>query len=247
MFARRPLNHETMTIYSTTTYPIKNIKAILFDMDGTLVDSEKLTERALLALLTERGISTVGLDLVQFHGVTWKRIATRLRQLVPDLAVDDTQLAADIEARFQVLFENEPPTLIPGAREAFVAAARVFPETTTIVTGSEARAVEVLLDRARLRDCCVGYTSSDQYQQSKPDPESYLMAARRLGVAAEHCLVFEDSLPGLLAAQAAGMLRIAITCGSPDRVRQAQDLAHLGIDDYTALPADFFDSVSRTD
>jgi len=225
---------------------MNNIKAILFDLDGTLVDSERLTELALIALLTEQVIAAQDLDLAQFHGVTWDRIAACLRQLFPCLATDCEQLAGDIEARFQMLFVTEPPEMIPGAREAFVAAACTFPQTTTIVTGSEARAVEVLLDRADLRDFCVGYTSCDQYQLSKPDPQSYLMAARRLDVAPENCLVFEDSQPGLLAAQAAGMWRIAITCGNAERVQQAGILAHGSIDDYTALPADFFERIARS-
>jgi HAD superfamily hydrolase (TIGR01509 family) len=224
---------------------MQNIKAVLFDMDGTLVDSESLSGQALLALLQDNGIATQGLDLVQFHGVTWNRIATRLLQLFQSLASDSAELASDIEARFQVLFQTQPPELIPGAREAFVAAAGTFPRATTIVTGSESRAVEVLLDRADLRQFCVGYTSCDQYQRSKPHPESYLLAARRLGIPPESCLVFEDSKPGLQAARAAGMRCIAITCGVAERRQQAVLLADDSIDDFTTLPADFFDGISR--
>ena len=124
------------------SYSIKNIKAVLFDMDGTLVDSELLTEQALLALLPERGIDVEGLDLVQFHGVAWNGVADRLLELFPTLATDSLSLAADIEVRFHVVFESRPPDLIPGAVVAFAAAAHVFPGAATIVTGSEARSVE---------------------------------------------------------------------------------------------------------
>ena len=226
------------------SYPFNNIKAVLFDMDGTLVDSELLTEQALLALLPERGIDVEGLDLVQFHGVAWNGVVDRLLELFPTLATDSLSLAADIEARFHVVFESRPPDLIPGAVVAFAAAARVFPDAATIVTGSEARSVELLLERAGLRQICTGYTSCDQYSRSKPDPESYLLAARRLDVPPASCLVFEDSLPGLQAASTAGMWRIAITRGVPARVRQAAELAHAGIDDFTALPEAFFDSIA---
>lgn len=226
------------------TYMPNNIKAVLFDMDGTLVDSESLTERAMLALLAERDLDTTNLDLVQFHGVTWRRIANRLLELYPDVAPDTDHLANEIEARFQLLFEQHPPDLIPGAEDAFRDAASIFPTTTTIVTGSESRAVEVLLDRTGLRDVCVGYTSCDQYRLSKPDPQSYLMAAERLRVAPGSCLVFEDSLPGMQAARAAGMSCIAITCGVAARVLQAQTHADDGIDDYLSLPPGFFEHIA---
>lgn len=222
------------------TYTAKNIKAILFDMDGTLVDSESLTGFALLALLADRSLPSGDLDLVQFHGITWMSIAQRLGTLFPDLADQERHLASEIEDRFQLLFESTPPELIPGARQAFAAAAASFPQNTTIVTSSEARAVEVLLDHADLRALCTGYTSCDQYKKSKPDPQSYLMAAARLGVNPTTCLVFEDSHPGLLAARAAGMHCLAITRRVAVRIQLAEELADGSIDDYHNLPEGFF-------
>ena len=227
------------------TYVPNNIRGVLFDMDGTLVDSERQSEQAMLALLTERGRSTDGLDLVQFHGVAWKQIAARLLALYPGVGAGVVQLAGDIEAGFQHLFVTTPPDIIPGALEAFAAAAAAFPGATTIVTGSEARAVENLLDRTDLHELCTGYTSCDQYQKSKPDPQSYLVAADRLGVAPESCLVFEDSRAGLMAARAAGMCCIAITRGVPERVRQAAELADDAIDDFRDLPDGFFASAAQ--
>ncbi len=224
------------------TYGSRNIKAILFDMDGTLVDSERLTEQALLALLAARGIPAEGLDLVQFHGVTWDSIAGKLRQLFPSLE-SEGHLAGEIETRFQALFQDHPPDMIPGARDAFIAASHAFPGATSIVTSSEARAVELLLDRTDLRSLCTGYTSCDQYTRSKPAPESYLLAASRLGLSPSSCLVFEDSLPGLEAARAAGMACIAITRGIEQRVRQGELLADDVIDDFTDLPQGYFASL----
>lgn len=211
---------------------------MLFDMDGTLVDSEVLTERAIAQLLPEWGIAPGDVDWVQFHGVTWERIAVRLVELFPTLR--DRDLAAAIADRFQQLFENEPPALIPGAAAAFRAAAARFPSAVTIVTGSEARAVERLLDRTKLRPLCSGYTSCEMYPRSKPDPVCYRMAAERLGVAPANCLVFEDSLPGLEAAAAAGMWRIAITAGHALREAQAAAVTHGAIADFTGLPQGFF-------
>jgi HAD superfamily hydrolase (TIGR01509 family) len=224
---------------------ISNIQAVLFDLDGTLVNSESLSERALAELLPTWGVDTTGLDFVQFHGVTWKRIEARLIELFPHLR--DRDVADTVADRFQELFKTAPPTLIEGAREAVVAASQQFPGAVTIVTGSDRRAVEHFLDRTSLHEHCSGYTSSEMYGSSKPDPECYLMAAERLRVSPDRCLVFEDSEPGLRAASSAGMPRVAITDGHPARQALAAQLADMAIADYRELPDGFFSSVAQRD
>ena len=131
----------------TQSLPIEGVEAVIFDMDGTLVDSEALTDRALVELLDELGECAEDLDCRQFHGITWKSIDAELKELFPRLAAQD--LASAIEARFYHLFATEPPQLIGGASAAFTESSRHFP--TAIATGSTSDAVEHLLDRARLR------------------------------------------------------------------------------------------------
>ena len=219
------------------TYKIKGIEAVIFDMDGTLIDSEALTDRAVVALLDELGETGEGLDCRQFHGITWKRIDAALKELFPRLATRD--LASAIEERFYHLFATEPPQLIGGASAAFAESSRYYP--TAIATGSTSDAVEHLLDRARLRSCCTTYTSCEMYEHSKPDPECFLLTAEKLGVKGERCLVFEDSVVGLQAAKAAGMWAVAITSAGgtppPDAITS---LADLTVEDYTRLPIGFF-------
>lgn len=219
---------------------MSHIQAVLFDMDGTLVDSEALTEIAVADLLTERGMDISDLDLVQFHGVTWQRVSMAIRQLFPEIGLSPEEIADQIEDRFQVLFNTQPPPMIPGAHDAFVAAHAACPGRATIVTGSEPRAVELLLDRENLHDVCTGFTAYGHYQRSKPDPQCYRMAADRLDVDPADCFVFEDSRPGMEAARAAGMRCYAITRGDETRMRQAQDLADGQIADFTELPEGFF-------
>ncbi len=216
------------------------VAGVIFDMDGTLTDSESLTDTAILDMLDELGQSSDGLDCRRFHGISWKRIDAELKGRFPALA--DRDLAADIERRFYHLLVTEPPELIPGARDAFVSCAGLVP--TGIATGSTSEAVEHLLDRAKLRAACAAYTSADMYENSKPDPECFLMTAEKLSVDPQQCLVFEDSHVGLLAAKAAGMRAVAITSAGAEPLPQVAKTADFCVADYTELPADFFERLA---
>ena len=221
--------------------PIRGVEAVIFDMDGTLVDSEAFTDRSIVALLDGLGESGKDLDCRRFHGITWKRIDTELKELFPRLRGQD--LASGIEERFYRLLTTESPQFIGGAKAAFSESSRYFP--TAIATGSTSDAVEHLLDRARLRRCCTTYTSCEMYRHSKPDPECFLLTAEKLGVNSERCLVFEDSAVGLQAAKAAGMWAVAITSAGGDPVPEAiTAISDHTVVDYTQLPIDFFRRIS---
>lgn len=217
--------------------PLENINAILFDLDGTLIDSETITERAVGELLAQHNIYATDLDLLQFHGISWQRLELILKERFPMLT--EVEVLHYLEKRFYEISKTEPPTLLPGARESFLAANAQMP--TAIVTGSGAADVEAFLDRADLRQACSFYLSYEMYSPSKPDPNCYLMAAERLNLPPEQCLVFEDSHPGLSAAHTAGMYTIAITYSSPP---PTPGLADLIIEDYTHLPNDFFHTIT---
>ncbi|MEE2658908.1 MAG: HAD family phosphatase [Candidatus Latescibacterota bacterium] len=220
------------------SHGLNNIQAVIFDMDGTLIDSEIVSGRAVLTVLTRLGLDTAGLDLVRFHGTTWQQIELQLKQTYPQLA--EVDLKRQIADEFLILFESEPPAFLPGARLAVLAAAERFPGRVAICTGSDAEAVENLLQREDLRAAIATYVSAEMYSPSKPDPSCYLLTSERLGVDPKNILVFEDSRPGMMAAHAAGMQLIAITAGDGSRREWARELARPGIDDYTNLPPKFF-------
>lgn len=214
------------------------ISAVLFDLDGTLIDSESLTDRAVLDLLQTHSIAGDDLDLSQFHGVSWQGIDLMLRALFPKLG-QAGNLAQALAAHCAQLAQCQPPPFIPDAQRAFLAASALFP--TAIVTGSDAAAVENFLQRSGLQTACSFYVSNEQYAYSKPDPACYRLAADKLGIAPAACLVFEDSVPGLQAARAAGMQAIAVTHSTSS---PPAGLAAGSIVDYTALAGDFFAHIS---
>jgi HAD superfamily hydrolase (TIGR01509 family) len=217
---------------------IAGIKAVLFDLDGTLMDSEPLTDLAITDLLREHQIDTSQIDFKPFHGITWQSVANGLGALFPELAAVD--IAAAIQERCIQLAQQTRPTLVPGARAAFLRASACLP--VAIVTGSDAETVAFFLARSQLQSACSFALSCEMYARSKPDPQSYLLAAKRLELPPTSCLVFEDSLPGLQAARAAGMLAIAIGHCAP---APPAGFAHHIIADYTLLPDDFFKQISR--
>ncbi len=223
-------------------YTPNNIQAVLFDMDGTLWDTEQVTEQAIAQLLESWQIDLDEVDLLSFHGIKWSRIGRLIEEQFP--ALKSRNPAAAIEARFEQIQQHAPAPLIRGAAVAFRAAAESFPDSTAIVTGSDGHAVEAFLDLADLRPQCTTYISADMYQHSKPDPESYLMAAARLDVEPARCLVFEDSAAGMQAARAAEMPCIAITAGHAARENVGRQLAGDIVTDYTDLPDGFFRSIS---
>jgi len=217
---------------------LPSFEAVIFDLDGTLIDSEDRTDRAVGALLRARGLDPAGLpELARLHGTTWAHIGARLGEAFPTLA--DSALTAELQALFHAGLLADPPGLIPGAEGALAAAVAAFP--TAIVTSSNRESLELALERLGVGASRLVTISADDVERSKPAPDGFLKAAHRLGVPAGRCLVFEDSRPGLLAARAAGMTAIAIArdrCG--DERRALVDLAALVISDFTRLPPDFF-------
>ncbi len=217
---------------------ISGIKAVFFDLDGTLMDSEPLTDLAITELLQEHQLDDPQIDFTQFHGITWQSVANGLGALFPELAGVD--IAASIQQRCIRLAQQTPPALVPGARAAFLRASACLP--VAIVTGSDAETVAFFLQRTQLQSACSFSLSCEMYTRSKPDPQPYLLAAQKLELPPDTCLIFEDSLPGLQAARAAGMPAIAIGhCAPPPPAGLAQHI----IADYTLLPDDFFAQISR--
>ena len=210
---------------------VDRVQAVLFDMDGTLLDSEHLAARAIDMLLTEHRVQIV-LEKAWFHGLTWRRIAEVLRTQTE--ALNDVAVESVLQARFHTALVETTPGEIPGARAAVIAASRRG--GTAVVSSSDRVSVRHVVTRLGLEACVDHLVTAEDCQRSKPDPQCFQVAAERLGVDCADCLVFEDSVAGLTAARAAGMVTIAIGA-------DPAGIAHHAVSDFSALPPGFFDAV----
>ena len=206
----------------------RRIAAVLFDLDGTLICSEDRTDAAVLRLLADQGIETPsGFDLSDFHGVTWAAIERALLERWPQLHGVD--VAGSLQQRFHQTFVSDPPMPIPGALEALAAASSLLP--VAVVTSSNRETLALVCEQLQFTGLVAATVCAEDCRESKPSPEPFALAAERLHVAPEHCLIFEDSVAGVRAGTAAGAAVIAV----------GPESGHTPwIADFEALPADFF-------
>jgi HAD superfamily hydrolase (TIGR01509 family) len=181
---------------------LTHVRAVLLDMDGTLVESDAAVERAWRAWAREYGLAEEE-SLALAHG---RPAESTARRLLPGLDDDAVLLAAQRQLDLQY-DDLSDVSGTPGAHELLgVLADRQLP--WAVVTSADVRLARARLGAAGI-DPPVLVTVED-VAAGKPDPEGYLLAARRLGVPPEACLVVEDSKPGIDAGRAAGMTVAAL-------------------------------------
>jgi sugar-phosphatase len=178
-------------------------RAILFDMDGTLVDSTSVVERQWKLFAEEHGLDYDHIMKIS-HG---RRNAETIREVAPHLAT------AEIFAQFDEteLHDKEGVVAVRGSANLLGKLAAyewaVVTSASRILARSRLQAVHLPVPNVLI--------GADDVRDGKPHPEGYLAAARRLGVERSSCVVFEDTVPGLEAARAAGMRAVGITTTFP--------------------------------
>ena len=219
---------------------MRPVRAVLFDLDGTLADSEEQTDFAITVVMARHGVPGFALPHTETRGRTWEHVAdTILAQT--GLELPRPALVAELLACWNEATVNVKP--VNGAPEAVRAAARRL--KLGVVSSSPRSVIDTFLDKLGIGDCIEprARIGGDSITRSKPDPEGFLQGARALGVEPADTLVFEDSQAGLLAARAAGMRSVFISCCAVD-IPGNTALATATTVDYRALPLQFWDELA---
>jgi HAD superfamily hydrolase (TIGR01509 family) len=191
-------------------------RAVIFDMDGTLTDSEPAFHAAVNDILARYGKHVPIEEYGRFIGMETPPMWTQMIELQ---ALPAT-LNEILEAYEPVLMARlcQPRPALPGARDLIVAL-RERDVPIALCTASYKRWVEVILPAAGLDGLFDVLSTCDMVTKTKPQPEPYLLAAEKLGVPPAECVVIEDSTNGLTSALSAGMhvvqLRATRTAAAP--------------------------------
>lgn len=188
----------------------------IFDMDGTLVDNMRFHTLAWQKMLAENAIENDGHDfLVETAGKTNREI---IPMFFPDLPEDELiRLGNRKEELYRESFLPERKA-IDGVIE-FLEESQNLGIKMAVATAAPVVNMEFILDGLDLRKYFNAITTAADIKNGKPDPEGFLISARKLGVAPANCFVFEDALNGFEAADRAGMRSIGIaTVNSIDKM-----------------------------
>lgn len=201
---------------------MKELHAVIFDMDGVIVDSEPRHERAYLDVVRDIGYGeSHGLRFADYIGRSDQELwLDFLAKHKPPHSLDD--LLAMKRRRIVEILRSEQPLFdgLPALVEKLAARCKL-----ALASGSERPVVEEVLALGGLRQYFSAVVSGSDIQRGKPEPDIFLRSAELLGVRPELCWVIEDSKPGVAAALAAGMRVIAITNTHPaDELRHATDV-----------------------
>jgi mannitol-1-/sugar-/sorbitol-6-phosphatase len=218
----------------------RRVCALLFDLDGTLVDTEAHTDEAIDVVMARHGIKGFALPPTETRGRTWAHVAEVIRART-QIKLPTAELSAELLAQWNAATADAKS--IPGAPEALrAAAARKL--KLAVVSSSPRTVIERFLQKLGVAELVEqrARIGGDDVRKGKPDPEGYLMAARVLGVEPDAALVFEDSRAGLVAARAAGMRSMFITCCATN-IAENTPLATASFTHYKTLPPSFWDEL----
>lgn len=208
-------------------------RAVLWDLDGTLVDSEEYHWLAWQEILGREGVPVTR---EQFLSTFGQRNATFLGEWLGSGATPAriARIGDAKEARYRELIVAGGVKPLPGA-ERWVARLRQSGWLQAIASSAPRRNVEVMLGALGFDSFFDAIVASEDVAHGKPDPEVFLLASARLAVPPESCVVVEDAEPGIEAARRAGMACIYVRAG---KAPAAADLAAATLEE---LPPDAFE------
>lgn len=212
--------------------------ALLFDLDGTIVDTESACMQALTQVGAQLGVTLDEDHYASFVGRAWDAVFNELAAEAKLDRAGRMGLGRRVFEVYEGLLEAHLPT-VPGAVE-LVRAAHAMPREQVriaLITGSTPRQAHSYLSRLGILELFEVVLGDGQYAQSKPHPSGYALAMSKLGVAPHQCMVFEDSAAGIASGRGAGAAVVAI--GHANHFGQDQSHAHHRVQDLSTVDVDW--------
>lgn len=213
------------------------IKAFIFDLDGTLMDSETVWVEALERVMNDRNRHISHEDAMSIvYGKSWSSVYSDVSKRFPGTYPNMDEMEVLMREKFLNLIKTKD-VLIHSSIELLIKLSQGY--RVCIVSGGTKKDVTDSIKMMGIEPYLKFYLTNEDYPVGKPAPACYLAAAERLRLAPEHCLVFEDSTAGIQAAKQAGMYCVALKInGAPeqdtsDADETLEDLANFNLEKWT--------------
>jgi HAD superfamily hydrolase (TIGR01509 family) len=210
------------------------IQAVIFDLDGVLLDSETAWVEVKKQFIEESGghwKESARLDMLGMSSTEW----SRYMHDELGVSVAPERISLEVADRLVGRYRQRLP-LLPGAVEVVRSLAREWP--LGLASSSNRNVIDLVVEEAGLADAFAVTVSSEEVDRGKPAPDVYLEAARQLGVDPGSCAAIEDSTNGIRSAHAAGMGVVAVPNKDFPPEPEAVDLAALVLDSLEDLSSD---------
>lgn len=184
------------------------IKAVIFDLDGVLVDTEKFHRQAFLDITQKAGIKLTQEELQEVGWFTSKEFLKRVLEKRKILGIDPEFLAGQKQKLVTEFIANSNIPVLEGAKE-LIKKLREKGLKVAVGTSAHRSRAELILSKTNLEDWVDVMVTENEIIKSKPDPETFLLIAEKLTLRPEEIIVIDDAPTGVEAAKAAGMFCIA--------------------------------------
>jgi HAD superfamily hydrolase (TIGR01509 family) len=216
------------------------VEAVIFDLDGVLIDSESVWDAARRDVVAENGGAWAPSATRAMQGMSSPEWSRYLRDEL-GVPLDPDEISRRVVERVLAAYERDVP-LLPGAVEAVRRLAERWP--LGLASSANRAVIDAVLESAGLSDCFSATVSGDEVARGKPSPDVYLAAADKLGVAPAQAAAVEDSSNGLRAGAAAGMLVIAVPNREFPPAEEELALASLVVDSVGELTPELIDDAA---
>ena len=212
------------------------LKAVIFDMDGVIVNSEPLHRKAYFDMFEEFNLNVSNRLYESFTGKSTSAICKELCKIF-DLSISHEKLMLSKRKHFKTIFDNDPEfQMIDGALSLIK---NYFYNNLTLILASSASMTNInrIFKKFDLDKFFKAKISGADLKESKPNPEIFIKAAKLSGFDKSECIVIEDSTNGVIASKSAGIYCIGFN--SPNSKNQNYDKADLVVSNFNEIRFDY--------